>query len=91
MRGEDIAAVVSHDTRTDDVACSSMQALVSRPFRWVDKHDVILLLAHMPYDLESVKRYLDFYQLLVCSSEWLEFRLGQLLRDGKEDKDIHHL
>ncbi|KAI9880529.1 MAG: hypothetical protein M1830_002569 [Pleopsidium flavum] len=93
IRGEDLAATVSIDVLADDLACQStyMEALVSRPFRWSDKHDALLLLAHEPYDVGSIERHLEFYQLLVCSSEWIEFRLEQLLRTGKDNQDVRHL
>jgi len=37
----------------------------------------------MPYNVEKIRHYLEFHQLLVCSSEWLGQRREEVLADGK--------
>jgi len=73
MGGSDFAAVVCSETLSHCSTSVLPEERHSRPYRWSRKHDDLLLLAHMPYDVERIKQYLEFYQLLVCSSEWLEY------------------
>jgi len=83
IRGSDLAAAVC----SENISHCSRSVLQDEhrpcPNRWSAKHDHLLLLANMPYDLERFKQYLEFHQLLVCSSEWLEKRREELLADRK--------
>ena len=84
LRGYDFAAVVCSETLSRASTSFPLEACHPRPYRWSRKHDDLLLLAQMPYDAERLKVYLEFHQLLVCSSEWLEHRREELLEDGKD-------
>lgn len=85
MRGSDFAAVVCSETLSHCSTSLLPEERHSRPYRWSRKHDDLLLLAHMPYDVERIKQYLEFHQLLVCSSEWLEYRRQELVENAESN------
>lgn len=78
IKGEDLANAIL----LNGAVGYTVQTEVARPFHWVEKRDGLLLLACKSY---SIEQYLEFFQLLVCSSEWIEFRLGQLLQMERRD------
>ncbi|MCJ1299092.1 hypothetical protein MMC08_001883 [Hypocenomyce scalaris] len=60
-----------------------------RPFRWLDKHDDVLRVAFQPGNIERVQAWLEWRHLLVCSKEWLQYRLMEL--ELREQKGSRHL